>query len=134
MFNSVRDNLVRIAKRTRHECAIQHTPRYTYLRVDTIHNREFIVGMCVTNAKLLRDNIDCETQYDPVIIKGGLDIYGEPIPENYEQAEKRGTLHNWVYVTTPKGSYHVDVAREHPYEPIGDVFVGESVPDNYIEF
>lgn len=94
MYDSIRNELVHIAKRTQQECAIQHTPRYAYLRDESIHNQEFIAGMCVTNAKLLRDNIACETPYEPGIVKGGLDIHGEPIPETYEQAEKMGTLHN----------------------------------------
>lgn len=127
--------LYQLVKEARARCAIHHVPRYQLLRdLDEDGEREFILGSCDENARILSDYINTNTDYTARIIRGGLKLRDEPVPSSFSEAERDGTVHYWVEVTTPEGVFHVDVAEERYAVPEGSPYVGRTPPQNYIRF
>lgn len=104
--------------------------------VSTVDDR--LQGACVENANTLATAINEETEYTAKIIKGGLDYYGEPTPETYEQAENNGTIHHWVEITTDSETYicnlFSEALEEYQAYPDEGPLVTQALPQNYIKF
>jgi hypothetical protein len=96
--------------------------------------REFILGNCVQNARILAEYINSNSSYNATVVRGGLKLRDEPIPGSYSEAKRDGTLHHWVVVDTPEGQFHADVAEERYAVTDGQPFVARSPPQNYICF
>lgn len=131
-MSSVHEELLNLVVEARSKCVTTHTPRYQLLRdLDEDGEREFIVGSCVQNAEILAKHINNHSEFTASVVRGGLDIEGEPTPSSYSEAKKIGTLHHWVKVDTPEGLYYADVSQENRATANGGPLVTRTVPSNY---
>lgn len=96
-----------------------------------------LLGFCKRNAKAISKTlVDVNEVADDqiFIIKGGLNIPGEPAPESLREAQQAGLVHYWTVVEN-NPDIHCDLASEDPdcFPPGSQPVIGTK-PEPYIEF
>ena len=135
LATSDHDVLLKHVIEARERCVVTHVPRYELLRtLDSDAKTEFLWGSCIQNADVLAEYLRSNTSYSISVIEGGLDIPREPVPLDYDDALRYGTVHNWVQADTPSGTFHCDVACEDETLGYGNPIVVQTLPDSYILF
>lgn len=129
MSNEMREKLEDIIEQVRSSAIRERSPEY----LDMDLARDYLIGYCVENSRLLEERIREDTEWNVRVIEGAVDYEVEPTPQSYEEAQKTGTLHHWVEVSDGKETFYCNLIREGEniyHEPL----VSRDVPDEYIIF
>jgi len=89
-----------------------------------------LLGECPYNAVRLRSELEAR-DVEAIVVRGGLDIPGEPTPTTAEDLPKTGLAHWWVEAEYEGTKWALDLAREG-HQPLGVPLIARERPDPYV--
>lgn len=95
------------------------------------HMPRDLLGECPYNAVRLRAELETRDVEAAVIVRGGLDLPGEPTPTTGDDLAATGLGHWWVEATIDGRDWALDLARDG-HQPLGEPLVARERPDAYI--